>query len=185
MATDSTPELETPHHYYSDTNNFSYENYMVSGISLNVVYDSRDNMINPYKGIYANINYQINPTFLGSDENSTALWLEFRTYVGLSKKTERNVLAFWAFGHFGLSGTLPYLTLPALGDDQRARSGRGYTNGRYRGDKMLYAEAEWRFPISQCSKILGGVLFVNAVTASNPNTGDGLFKYVRPRLDLV
>ena len=172
--------LNTPHHYYSAKNGFSTDNYMLSGVSLNVVYDTRDNMINPYKGIYANINYRINPTWLGSDQNSSSLWLEFRTYVGLSKKTERNVLAFWAFGNFNLAGTQPYLTLPALGDDQRARSGRGYTNGRYRGDHLIYAEAEWRFPISQCSKILGGVLFVNAVTASNPNTDVKLFQYIRP-----
>jgi opacity protein-like surface antigen len=180
MATDSTPELNTPHHYYSDTNNFTGDNYMLSGVSLNVVYDTRDNMINPYKGIYANINYRINPTWMGSDQASSSLWLEFRTYVGLSKKTARNVLAFWAFGNFNVAGTLPYLTLPALGDDQRARSGRGYTNGRYRGDHLIYAEAEWRFPISPCSKILGGVLFVNAVTASNPNTDVKLFQYIRP-----
>jgi opacity protein-like surface antigen len=180
MATDSTPELNTPHHYYSDTNNFNEDKYTLSGVSLNVVYDTRDNMINPYEGIYANINYRINPTWMGSDQVSSSLWLEFRTYVGLSKKTQRNVLAFWAFGNFNLAGTLPYLTLPALGDDQRARSGRGYTNGRYRGDKMVYAEAEWRFPISQCSKILGGVLFVNAVTTSNPNTDVKLFQYIRP-----
>ena len=145
-----------------------------------MVYDTRDNMINPYEGIYANINYRINPTWMGSDQVSSSLWLEFRTYVGLSKKTQRNVLAFWAFGNFNLAGTQPYLTLPALGDDQRARSGRGYTNGRYRGDHLIYAEAEWRFPISPCSKILGGVLFVNAVTASNPNTDVKLFQYIRP-----
>jgi hypothetical protein len=180
IATDSTPELNTPHHYYSDKNDFSEENYMLSGVSLNVVYDTRDNMISPYKGIYANVNYRVNPTWLGSDQTSTSLWLEFRTYVGLSKKTDRHIIGFWTFGNFNLAGNLPYLTLPSLGDDQRARSGRGYTNGRFRGDKMIYAEAEWRFPISQCSKILGGVVFVNAVTASNPNTGEHLFKYVKP-----
>jgi len=179
-ATDSTPALETPHHYYTNKNDFSTEDYMLSGISLNVLYDTRDNQINPYKGMYANINYRINPTFLGSDQNSSSLWLEFRTYVGLSKKTPRHLIGFWAFGNFGLSGELPYLTLPALGDDQRARSGRGYTNGRYRGDKMVYGEIEYRFPITQCSKILGGVLFVNAVSTSNPNTDIALFEYIRP-----
>lgn len=178
--TDSTDELLTPHHYYTLKNDFSTENYMLSGLSLNVVYDTRDNQINPYKGIYATINYRINPTWLGSDKNSSSLWLEFRTYVRLSKKTPRHLVGFWIFGDFNLSGTMPYLTLPYLGEDQRARSGRGYTNGRYRGDKMVYGEVEYRFPISQCSKIVGGVVFVNAVTASNPNTGEDLFKYIRP-----
>ena len=179
-ATDSTVELNTPHHHYSTRNDFSTKDYTLSGVSLNVVYDTRDNMISPYKGIYANINYRINPTFLGSDQNSSSLWLEFRTYLGLSKKTPRHLIGFWAFGNFSLYGTLPYLTLPSLGDDQRARSGRGYTNGRFRGDNLIYAEAEYRFPITQCSKILGGVLFVNAVTTSNTQSNVELFEYIMP-----
>jgi hypothetical protein len=178
--TDSTPELETPHNYYSVSTGFTEPSYMLSGISLNVLYDTRDNQINPYKGMYANINYRINPQFLGSDQNSTNLWLEFRYYLGLSKKTERHLIGFWAIGSFELSGNMPYLTLPSLGEDQRARTGRGYTNGRFRGDKMVYAEVEWRFPITPCSKILGGVIFANAVTTSNPNTGVQLFQYIRP-----
>jgi hypothetical protein len=181
-ATDSTPELTTPHHFYSGLNNFTGDDYMVSGVSLNVLYDTRDNQISPYRGIYANINYRINPTWMGSDQNSSSLWMEFRTYLGLSKKTDRHIIGFWVFGNFELSGNLPYLTLPALGEDQRSRSARGYTNGRYRGDKIVYGEVEWRFPISQCSKILGGVVFVNAVTTSNPNPGYEvkLFQYVQP-----
>jgi hypothetical protein len=179
-GTDSTPELETPHHYYSDTNDFSTTSYALSGISLNVLYDTRDNQINPYKGIYANINYRINPTFLGSSQASSSLFMEFRSYVGLSKKTPRHLIGFWAFGNFTLGGKMPYLTLPALGDDQRARSGRGYTNGRYRGDKMVYGEIEYRFPITQCSKILGGVVFVNAVTTANAQRDIALFQYIQP-----
>jgi hypothetical protein len=75
---------------------------------------------------------------------------------------------------------MPYLTLPSLGEDQRARSGRGYTNGRFRGMDIVYTEIEYRFPISQCTQILGGVVFVNATTTSNSQTGINLFQYVRP-----
>ena len=32
---------------------------------------------------------------------------------------------------------------------------------------MVYGEVEYRFPIWPCSNIIGGVLFVNAVTTSN------------------
>ena len=183
-ATDSTAELNTPHHYYADLYDFSGDDYLMSGISLNVLYDTRDNQINPYKGIYTNINYRINPTFLGSDQYSSTLWMEFRTYLGLSKKTERHVIGFWVFGNFELNGKMPYLTLPSLGEDQRARSGRGYTNGRFRGDKIVYGEVEWRFPITPCSKILGGVVFVNAVSSSNPNPGFEvkLFQYIQPAM---
>lgn len=45
---------------------------------------------------------------------------------------------------------------------------------------MLYGEVEYRFPISKCSGILGGVVFVNATTFSNDTRDVGLFEYVRP-----
>jgi hypothetical protein len=122
----------------------------------------------------------MNPTFLGSSQNSSQLWTEFRTYIGLSKKTPRHLIAFWYFGNFLVSGEQPYLTLMALGDDQRLKSGRGYTAGRFRGQDYVYAEAEYRFPILRCAQTLGGVVFVNASTASNRDTGVQLFDYVRP-----
>ncbi|MEE4256307.1 MAG: BamA/TamA family outer membrane protein [Bacteroidales bacterium] len=180
LQTDTLPAQLTPHYIYSKLYDFSPERYVVSGLSLNFFYDSRDNLINPYKGYYANINYRYNPGFLGSDQNSSSLWLEFRTYVGLSKKMPRHLVAFWLFGNFQISGDQPYLTLMALGEDQRARSGRAYVAGRYRGEDLVYGEVEYRFPISQCSKILGGVIFLNLTTASNRTTDIPLFAYVRP-----
>jgi len=172
--------LPTPHYLYSRSKDFNTTRYMLSGISLNAVYDSRDNLMNPYTGYYININYRYNPTFLGSDQNSSSLWLEFRTYVPLSKKTPRHLIAFWTFGNFLLTGNQPYLTLMASGEDQKGRSGRPYVAGRYRGEDFIYGEVEYRFPITQCSKILGGVLFVNATTASNRSTDVDLFNYIRP-----
>jgi hypothetical protein len=177
---DSTPPLLTPHYSYSKKYNYDTTQYMLSGLSANVVYDSRDNQANPYKGIYANINYRYNFNFLGSGSDCSELWTEFRTYIGLSKKRARHLIAFWVFGDFNLTGHMPYMTLPNLGGDQRARSGRGYTNGRYRGKDLVYGEVEWRFPIIPCSQILGGVIFVNATTTNNPDRNVPLFKYVQP-----
>jgi outer membrane protein assembly factor BamA len=177
---DSLPKQLTPHYIYSKKYGFNTSDYLLSGVSLNFVYDSRDNLINPYKGYFINVNYRYNPTFLGSDQNSSSLWMEFRTYIPLSKKTPRHLIGFWGFGDFQVSGNRPYLTLMALGEDQKARSGRAYIAGRYRGEDLVYGEAEYRFPISQCSKIIGGVIFVNATTASNRTTDVNLFEYVRP-----
>jgi hypothetical protein len=180
LQLDSTPYMHTPNQVYSDNYSYSRVHYILSGLSANIVYDSRDNQANPYKGIYANINYRYNFKFLGSDQDASELWTEFRTYVGLSKKKARHLIAFWAFGDFNLSGNLPYMTLPNLGGDQRARSGRGYTNGRYRGKNLVYGEVEYRFPIWPCSNIIGGVLFVNATTTDNPARNIALFQYVQP-----
>jgi len=177
---DTIPFQLTPHYLYSKYHGFDTTKYMLSGLSLNFIYDSRDNMINPYKGYYVNVNYRYNPTWLGSDQNSSSLWLEFRTYVSLSRRTPRHLIAFWVFGNFQITGNQPYLTLMSIGEDQNSRSGRGYMGGRYRGEDLIYGEIEYRFPLSQCSKILGGVLFLNAVTASNRFTGVPLFGYIRP-----
>jgi len=179
-ATDTSPEFNTPHHYYSVNHGFNPTGYTLSGISANFLYDTRDNQICPYKGLYANVNYRINPEFLGSSQNSSTLWPEFRTYLPLSKKTPRHLVGFWAFGDFTITGDLPYLTMPNLGEDQRARSGRGYTNGRFRGEHIVYGEVEYRFPIWPCSNIIGGVLFANATTTSNSARGVALFDYIKP-----
>ena len=172
--------MMTPHYFYCKEYGFDSSKYMLSGVSLNVVYDTRDNLVNPYSGIFANANFRYNLTMLGSDQNSSSLWLEFRSYIGLSKERPRHLVAFWVFGNFVTGGTVPYLDLFSLGDDQRARSGRGYLQGRYRGAEFVYGEAEYRFPISPCSQILGGVVFVNACSASNQFTGVRLFDYVKP-----
>jgi len=176
---DTSPAQITPHFKYSVKHGFNPTKYTLSGLSVNTMYDSRDNQISPYKGYFARLNYQYSPVFLGSSKASSQLWAEFRTYVGLSKKKPRTVLAFWVFGKFQTSGTMPYLTLMSIANDENSRSGRGYIAGRYRGENMVYSEIEYRFPILK-KQTLGGVVFLNAVTASNNDNGENLFDYVRP-----
>jgi len=180
LQLETEPYELTPHYIYSELYGFDETEYILSGVSLNLVYDSRDNLMNPYKGSYVNINCRVNPGFLGSSSNSTTLWLEYRTFLPLSTKTPRHLLGFWFLSNFMVSGRLPYMTLMALGEDQRSRSGRGYIAGRFRGENLMYGEAEYRFPILSCSKTLGGVIFVNATTASNNSRGVSLFDYVKP-----
>ena len=170
----------TSHYTYSQKHGFDPKKYTVNGVSLNLVYDSRDNMVNAYEGIYANINYRINPTFLGSDQESSSIWTEFRTYVGMSKKKPQNVLAFWYVGNFTVNGTTPYLNLPANGNDQRQKTGRGYTIARFRGNNMMYGEVEYRFTISKCTNTLGAVVFLNGTTTDNKDKNVHLFDYVKP-----
>ncbi len=94
-------------------------------------------------------------------------------------KTDRHILAFWYYGNFALTGNTPYLLLPALGYDQRRRSGRGYTFGRFRGEDLMYGETEYRFPISMNTGLLGGLLFANCTTTSDKAEHIYLFNYMR------
>lgn len=175
---DTVPPIITSHYAYQTNQDFSTEEYVLSGISINALFDSRDNAINPYSGRYAYANIRINPTFLGSDQSSTMLWLEYRDYINLSQERPRHLIGFWTYGWFVTSGAVPYLDLPAVGWDQFGRSGRAYTQGRFRGEDLMYGEIEYRFPLMKENELLGGVVFVNASTASNRTGGIGLFQYL-------
>ena len=167
------------HHNYSYENGFSSDNYTNSGFSLNFLFDGRDNQVNTYKGYYFNVNYRINLKALGSTQNSNSLLTEYRSFHPLDGKKQRHILALWFYGNFLTSGKLPYFALPALGYDQQQKTGRGYKYGQFRGDKLVYGETEYRFPISRNTGILAGNIFVNATSTSDKESGIKLFNYVR------
>jgi hypothetical protein len=170
----------TSHYAYSKVNGFDPTQYVLSGVSVNLLYDSRDNAVNPYAGRYAFANIRMNPTLLGSTKNSTLLWLEYRDYIHLSMLRPRHLIGFWTWGWFRTTGKVPYMDLPAVGWDQFGRSGRAYTQGRFRGENIMYGETEYRFPLQKKKEMFGGVVFVNATTASNSDAHIGLFNYINP-----
>jgi len=170
----------TPHYAYCMLHGFNTDQYITSGLSVNFVFDSRDDQVNAYKGVFINVNYRYNATWLGSSKNSSTLWTEFRTYIPLSHRCPRHLLAFWYYGSFLVSGTVPFLDLMSISYDQMNSSGRGYAQGRYRGEDFVYGEMEYRFPISQRTHILGGVIFTNVTTASNRDMNIPLFGYFQP-----
>ena len=182
----ASPPVVTSHYAYSVLEGFSTRAYTVSGVNLNVAFDNRDSTINPYRGYYANLSYQWYPTFLGSSQNSSLISGEARAYLGLSRSVPRNVIAFWVIAQGVVTGTMPYLALPAIGWDARNRSGRGYVQGRLRGTAEFYAEAEWRFRITN-NGVLGGVLFANTESFSRPSVniplysdpGESLFEHFK------
>jgi outer membrane protein assembly factor BamA len=177
---DTLRPLYTSHYLYSRKFGFNTQKYLISGLSFQATYDSRDNLVNPYKGIFASLNFRLNPELLGSKYNANLISVEWRSYHGLSKVNPRHLVGFWLMGNFSKYGKIPYLILPALGYDQRGRSGRGYTQGRFRGPNMVYAESEYRFPLGPCGGMFGGVLFANVTTTTNPNIGEKLFENFAP-----
>jgi hypothetical protein len=174
-SVDSAPPKITQHYRYQTLKGLSTEKYSQSGLSANVTYDSRDNVVNPYVGHLAAISFRAFPEALGSTTSASQLWMEYRTYVNLDKDRPRNLIAFWTYGWFVTSGTSPYLALPAIGWDMFARSGRPYTQGRVRGEDLVYGEAEWRFPLQRTKNKWGGVVFCNTSTASSRTEDITLF----------
>jgi len=150
---------------------------VASGISLHFLFDSRRNPINPEKGNYASITYRPNFTFLGSDNNWQSLVLDLRKYITFPGNTH-NVLAIWSYDWFTVGGGKPpYLLLPSTGWDAYSNTARGYIQGRFRSRNMLYLESEYRFGLTT-NGLLGGVVFANAQSFSEPNSGH--YQYINP-----
>lgn len=169
----------TYHYNYSIENGFDDKEYFINGLSLNLIHDSRDNQINTKKGWFANVNYRFNSALFNKQKGSNILYSELRYFLPLDKEKENFILGFWAYGQFLTRGVVPYLNLPAIGWDQRNRSGEGYMQGLFRGDNLVYMQAELRFPIT-CNQMISGTVFTNYTTASNKYDKVPLFGYIQP-----
>jgi outer membrane protein assembly factor BamA len=168
----------TSHYAYNTKYGFSTTDYSSAAINATLIFDTRDNMLEPWKGIYAMVGWRGIFQFLGNTHNGNFFQAEWRSYHSLSSANPRHLLAFWAFGNFSRAGQLPYLVLPAHAYDQRGRSGRGYTQGRFRGPNLVYGEAEYRYPLG-CHGVLSGVAFLNATTTDNPALDLKLFESIK------
>lgn len=165
----ATGDFDFSHDSYNESKGFDTEKYTLSGVSLNMVMENRDIAVSPYEKNFAWIQYKINPSFLGSDQSSSMLMLDYRHYINLSEKRKRNLIALWGFGNFVVSGNVPYMSLPSITWDMYGRSGRGYAQGRFRGESMIYTEAEWRFPLQREKETFGGTIFINGTSLSGAN----------------
>lgn len=167
-----------PNSIYSNWNGFNATRNNSNGLMFNVQYMTRDNPNSAYKGIYTDVVLRANQTWMGSSQNALQLLTDYRQYFPLSQERPNHVLAFWYYGSYNLNGNLPYLDLPGTGKDPYSRSGRGYTNGYFKGKSYVYSELEYRFPILR-NQFLSGVVFGNIQTV-NDQMGTKLFKYWQP-----
>lgn len=153
-----------------------------TGPRLGLVYDTRRNPINPQQGIFINALLRTDWRELGSDRTQRQFLLDARTYLPVSTHRRRDhVLAFWAYSVLTLQGNPPYLDLPSIGWDTNSGTGRGYVQGRYRGRNLVYVESEYRFSLRR-DRLLGGVLFANAQSVSEPGTNR--FERIAPAVGL-
>lgn len=141
-----------------------------SGGTFSLLYESRDNPINPSKGFLLETAFQIYGKWLGSDDPWQAFQFQFRIYPNLDRHGHTilamRVFSWTTFGH------APYLDLPAIGWDRDNRTGRGYVQGRIRAPDIWYIEAELRRQITR-NGLLGAVGFFNLTSASE-SSGNGL-----------
>ena len=158
-------EKGLPNGKLSDYYNYGTASQTISsGITLNGLYDRRDNPINPTKGVYSNVQYRTSFIAFGSTTNWQSVIIDLRKYFQFPGSSE-NVLALWSYNWLIVKGKPPYLDLPSTSWDSYSSTGRGYIQGRFRGAQMVDAESEYRFRITR-NGLIGGVAFANAETFS-------------------
>ncbi len=178
IQTSDTVDNKTPISVYNLQHGFPEDHYSANGLLFNVEYTTRDNPNRAYKGIYFDAGIRTNQTWIGSTKNSVQVTTDFRKYFSLSDVNPETVLAFWNWGSYLVSGTIPYLELPGTARDGSFRSGRGYTAQYFKGTQFNDTEAEFRFPILK-NKFISGVTFVNLQSA-NDEHGTRLFQVFQP-----
>ena len=104
--------------------------------------------------------------------------VDVRTYPRLTAD-RRHKLAFWVYADLVVDGVAPYFALPSTAGDPYGRSGRGYAEGHFRGEKLAYAEVEYRGTLMR-NGLLGMVAFFNTTTISNQSQGESLFDHFAP-----
>lgn len=158
------------------------------GAGVSLVYDNRDNLTNPHRGIYLNINQMFRPGFMGNDYAFSTTAFRFDAYQRLGKGTvlAEDIRANLNFGNpsWGM--------MAELGG---THSMRGYYEGRYRDKHSLEATVELRQHVWKRNGIVvwvgAGTIFPNFSALRSkqilPNAGVGyrweFKKNVNVRLD--
>jgi hypothetical protein len=173
-----TANNATPSSVYNNRYGFPQDHYSANGFLFNVEYITRDNPNRAYKGIYADVGFRLNQTWIGSTRNSAQVTTDFRKYFSLSDAYPEMVLAVWNWGSYLVGGAIPYFELPGTARDGTFRSGRGYTSQYFKGTQFNDTEGEFRFPI-MTNKFLSGVVFGNLQTGNDAH-GTQLFQVFQP-----
>lgn len=132
-----------------------YENYLTDNfgkthsLSLARIYDSRDNVFNPTEGSRVSLTAEFAGKAFGGDFDFNKYTLEDRNYW---KVGPDHVIALRVTGGYS-DGKMPESGRFKVGGSDTLR---GYEDDQFKGDKMLAASVEYRFPIA---KKVQGVVF--------------------------
>lgn len=114
--------------------------YIASGIGPILIFDKRNNPLNPSTGAYIETSIQTFNKELGSDYKYTSIVFDVRKYYTILKKLIWNGNAYFLIN----KGEVPFRMLATIGG---ARFLRGYYRGRFRDKNMIVLQNEFRMPI--------------------------------------
>jgi hypothetical protein len=114
-----------------------FDGGLLSGVGALMVWDSRDHVFFPTRGMFHQVRSTLFPPFLGSAFGFTSHEIDLRWYFPL--RTDM-LVAVQTYGAF-TTGDVPFYRLPALGGENRMR---GYYLGRYRDKDFVAVQVEYR-----------------------------------------
>lgn len=159
------------------------------GVGVNLIYDSRDFVLNAYRGNYFRLEQMFYPSWMGNKYSFSYTDLTYSAYRQVWKG---GVLAMELHGLLNY-GSVPWTMLAQVGTMNRMR---GYYEGRYRDRNILEGQVELRQRIKGRNGVVAWVGFANVFKNFDniwfreilPNYGVGyrweFKKRVNVRLDL-
>ena len=138
-----------------------YEHYLednfgkTNSLSLSRIYDTRDNVFNPTQGSRISLTAEFAGKAFGGDFDFNKYTLENRNYWKVGRD---HVIALRVIGGYA-DGKMPESGHFKVGGSDTLR---GYEDDQFKGDKMLAASVEYRFPIA---KKVQGVVFTDVGNA--------------------
>lgn len=108
----------------------------ISGLGLVTLFDNRDNVYYPSKGIWTELVIYHDDPATGSSFKYTRIAFDFCKYFSYKE----NILALNAYSIFS-DTDVPFFQMGALGGQKKMR---GFYEGRYRDNNVLVFQAEYR-----------------------------------------
>ncbi len=117
-----------------------YNGGVQSAVGLVAIYDSRDNVINTWRGQLLEVSTYFYRREIGSTFDFTYLNVLYQKFWRLK---HHHILAMQMKGRFGY-GAVPFLDLSTAGNDDLLR---GYAKNRFRDRNFVGGQLEYRFPL--------------------------------------
>ncbi|WP_319502402.1 BamA/TamA family outer membrane protein [uncultured Draconibacterium sp.] len=166
------------------------DTYFLNGIGGQFAYDTRDIVVNAWRGVYLNFAAMFYDNIWGSKYDYQEYILDTRYYKTLTRPG--NVLAF----RFFTRSTYGEVPITELSDFSGGKNLRGYLMGHYRDNTTAFMLGEWRYTFQKANGRLsksGMVMWLGAGSIAPdviglskwvPNGGFGYRLELQPRMNV-
>ncbi len=153
----------------------------ITTMKAGIIYDTRDVVSDPSKGMWSEATLVTSPTFLGSDFGFTKMNLTHRQYLTVLPRTL--VFAYRLGYQATIAGKTPFFYLPFIEPSELvaakseglggAQYNRGIMRNRMIGEAIAYGNFEfrlkfWRFTVAKQNIYLGTNVFLDAGQVLTP-----------------